>query len=152
MTTRHIAVPRIACIEIPVSNLKAAVEWYNKILGMEVVGEFKESWKEAMLQFPDHPAGVPTVYLVQTDSQERLKFYNTNHGYTQSIVDFYTADLAQFHRHLKANGVTTNRESIDLQPGEMGGFGFFDPDGNSFGATNVVFKGQEATTVGAGSI
>lgn len=148
MTTQHI-VPRIACIEIPVSNLKAAVEWYRKILGMKVIGEFQDSWKEAMLQFPENPIGVPTVYLVQTDSQERLKFYNTNHGYTQSIVDFYTADLAQFHRHLKAHGVATNRETIESQPGETGGFGFFDPDGNSFGATNAIFKGQEVTKVGA---
>jgi catechol 2,3-dioxygenase-like lactoylglutathione lyase family enzyme len=51
MTTQHI-VPRIACVEIPVSNLKAAVEWYGKILGMNVIGEFQDSWKEAMLQFP----------------------------------------------------------------------------------------------------
>lgn len=147
MTTQHTVIPRIACIEIPVSNLKAAVEWYGKILGLKVIGEFQDSWKEAMLQFPGNPIGVPTVYLVQTDSQDRLKFYNTNYGYTQSIIDFYTADLAEFHRRLKALGVATNRETIELQPGETGGFGFFDPDGNSFGATNAIFEGQEVTKV-----
>lgn len=95
------------------SNLKAAVEWYGKILGLKVIGEFQDSWKEAMLQFPGNPIGVPTVYLVQTDSQDRLKFYNTNYGYTQSIIDFYTADLAEFHRRLKAHGVATNRKLLN---------------------------------------
>jgi hypothetical protein len=72
-----------------------------------------------------------------------LKFYNTNHGYTQSIIDFYAPDLAVFHRHLKSNGVVTNRETVELKSDETSGFGFFDPDGNSFGATNVFFEGQE---------
>lgn len=144
MTAQFPIVPRIAGIEIPVSNLKNAIAWYGKILGLTMIGELQDSWTEAMLQFPGNPAGVPCVYLVQTGSSDRLAFYNTNHGYTQSVIDFYAADLGAFHRHLQANGVQTNRETVDLKPGEKSGFGFFDPDGNSFGATNVVFKGQEA--------
>jgi catechol 2,3-dioxygenase-like lactoylglutathione lyase family enzyme len=136
MKTNQVLVPRITTIEIPVSNLKAAVEWYTMILGLKVLGKFQDTWKEAMLQFPDQPVGVPAIFLVQTDSPERLRFHNTNHGYTQSIIDFYTADLAAFHRHLKSNGVPMNKDTVELQPGEVSGFGFFDPDGNSFGATN----------------
>lgn len=135
--TAHL-VPRIACIEIPVSNLKASVEWYTRVLGLSLMGELQESWKEAMLHFPGNPTGVPAVYLVQTGSPDRLKFYNTNYGYTQSIIDFYTADLAGFHRYLTEHGVATNREKLELKPGETSGFGFMDPDGNSLGATNAV--------------
>ncbi|MBD3921619.1 VOC family protein [Paenibacillus sp. PR3] len=126
-------ITRLAGVEIPVSNLKAAIEWYEGVIGVRTVGEFNESWKEAMLDFPGHPAG---IYLVQTDSADRLKFHNTNHGYTQSVVDFYTEDLAGFHQYLLSLGVPTNRQTIDVQPGEISGFGFFDPDGNSLGATN----------------
>jgi catechol 2,3-dioxygenase-like lactoylglutathione lyase family enzyme len=143
MKSNQVLVPRIATIEIPVSNLKAAVEWYRQILGLKVLGEFQDTWKEAMLQFPEQPVGVPAIYLVQTDSPERLRFHNTNHGYTQSIIDFYAEDLGAFHRHLKSHSVTTNRETVELKQGEISGFGFFDPDGNSLGATNAVFEGQE---------
>lgn len=143
MTARPTLVPRIAGIEIPVSNLQASVHWYTSILGLKLLEEFKDTWKEAMLQFPDHPAGVPMIYLVQTDSPERLAFYNTNHGYTQSVIDFYAPDLGKFHRWLQSNGVNTNRDKVELKPGEIGGFGFFDPDGNSLGATNLVLQGQD---------
>jgi hypothetical protein len=40
------------------------------------------------------------------------------------------------------HGVTTNRDVVELRAGEISGFGFFDPDGNSFGATNAVFAGK----------
>lgn len=126
-------VSRISGVEIPVSNLKAAVDWYGEVLGLRVVGEYHDSWKEAMLEFPNHRIG---VYLVQTDSLERLKFNNTNHGFTQSIIDFYTEDIISFHNHLKTLDISINRETLELKPGEIGGFGFFDLDGNSLGATN----------------
>ncbi|WP_079911623.1 VOC family protein [Paenibacillus sp. 32352] len=126
-------ISRIAGVEIPVSNLKAAIEWYERVIGVKTVGEFDESWTEAMIDFPNHPVG---IYLVQTDTADRLKFHNTNHNYTQSVIDFYTEDLVGFHNYLKSLGIPTNRETIELKPGEIGGFGFFDLDGNSLGATN----------------
>ncbi|MBD3921620.1 VOC family protein [Paenibacillus sp. PR3] len=141
--TQSFIVPRVATIEIPVSNLKAAIRWYDQILGLEAVGVYEDCWTEAMFQFPGKPVGVPTIYLVQTDSSERLRFYNTNRGYTQSIIDFYTPDLAAFHKHLKSHDVQTNRETVALKPGEISGFGFYDLDGNSFGATNAMHEGQE---------
>lgn len=143
MKNNQVLVPRIATIEIPVSDLKRSVEWYCSILGMKVIGRFEDTWKEAMLQFSEQLSGVPLLYLVQTNSPERLRFHNSNYGYTQSVIDFYTEDLSAFHRFLKSNGTTTNRDIVDLQPGEVSGFGFFDPDGNSFGATNLVATGQE---------
>ena len=136
-------VPRIATIEIPVSNLKSAYAWYQKIFGLEALYEFQDRANEVMLQFHNHPVDGATIYLVQTSSPERLGFFNSNHGYTQSIIDFYVQDLAAFHRHLKSFGVVTNRETLELKPGEISGFGFFDPDGNSLGATNAVFIGEE---------
>lgn len=140
--SQQFLIPRIATIEIPVAHLKAAIEWYETILGLSVVGEYEESWTEAMMQFSNKPAGVPTIYLVQTDSADRLQFYNTNRGYTQSVIDFYTSDLEAFHQHLQSHGIKTNRETMKLQPGEISGFGFFDLDGNSLGATNALFEGQ----------
>jgi len=135
-------VTRIATVEIPVSDLKAAIAWYAEVLGLNAIGSYQPSWTEAMLRFPNDPAGVPTLYLVQTNATDRLQFYNTNHGYTQSIIDFQTPDLAAFHRHLRSRGVKTNRDTAGVKQGEIGGFGFFDPDGNSLGATNVVFEGR----------
>lgn len=143
MESKKLVILRIATIEIPVSDLKSAYAWYQKILGLKGPDDFRDSWKEVMLQFHEHAAGAPTLFLVQTDAADRLRFFNSNYGHTQSIIDFYVEDLGAFHRHLQSLGVTTNRESVVLRPGEISGFGFVDPDGNSLGATNAVFAGQE---------
>ena len=130
-------ISRVAAVEIPVSVLEKSVQWYAEILDLAPIGEVTASAEAVMLRFPGSPADVPGVYLVRTDATERLGFHTAGRTWPQSIVDFYTDDLAAFHGHLTRYGVPTNRDSLDFAPGEPGGFGFLDPDGNSLGATNV---------------
>jgi catechol 2,3-dioxygenase-like lactoylglutathione lyase family enzyme len=114
---------KITTVEVPVADLSRALDWYVQKLGLEI------SWRgehEATVSLPE---GAAHLFLVQTDDLQRLAFHNSRHGYTQSIVDFYTPDLVGLHAHLREQGIEVN----DLQPGAKG-FGFRDLDGNSLGA------------------
>ncbi|PLR87028.1 sigma-70 family RNA polymerase sigma factor [Bacillus sp. V33-4] len=134
-------IPRIATIEIPVSNVKTSIDWYNKILGTKVISETDNT---AMLRLQGgNRVGVPTIYLVQTADSSRLSFKNTNTNITHSIIDFFIHDLNRFYTFLMEQGViVTGINYIPGMPG-FGGFGFLDPDGNSLSACNVTFSGQE---------
>jgi RNA polymerase sigma factor (sigma-70 family) len=132
-------VPRIATIEIPVSNIQQSINWYGKKLGIKAVHQDE---KTAMLHLQGGSRiGVPTIYLVQTDEKVRLSFKNSNTGIDHSIIDFYIQDLERFHSLLKQEGVKVTE--LNFFPGSnMGGFGFEDPDGNLLSATNVTHSGQ----------
>ncbi|WP_345290152.1 VOC family protein, partial [Streptomyces gulbargensis] len=133
-------VPRIATIEIPVSNVEQSVAWYSKILGIKAVHQ-DEHAAMLHLQGPSR-IGVPTLYLVQTDDSSRLHFKNTNTGVIHSTIDFFIQDLERFHSYLKQEGVKVT--DLNFFPGSTkGGFGFEDPDGNLLSATNVTHLGQE---------
>ncbi|MBS4172796.1 sigma-70 family RNA polymerase sigma factor [Bacillus sp. FJAT-49736] len=134
-------VPRIATIEIPVSNIQASIEWYHNVLGTKVV---HQSDHDAMLHLQGgNRVGVPTLYLVQTNSKERLTFENTNTKIVHSVIDFFIPDLNRYHSFLKNLGVEVT--DINYLPGmeNQGGFGFKDPDGNVLSACNVTHLGQE---------
>jgi RNA polymerase sigma factor (sigma-70 family) len=132
-------VPRIATIEIPVSDVNKSVIWYNKILGIQAVHQDE---KAAMMQLQGGSRiGVPTIYLVQTDEKVHLTFKNSNTGVLHSVIDFYIQDLERFHLFLKQEGVKVT--DLNFFPGSnFGGFGFEDPDGNLLSATNVTHSGQ----------
>ncbi|SFL36188.1 Glyoxalase/Bleomycin resistance protein/Dioxygenase superfamily protein [Paenibacillus sp. 1_12] len=134
-------VPRIATIEIPVSNLRNSMEWYSKILGTKVVHETTET---AMLHLQGgNRIGVPTLYLVQTDDVEnKLSFLNTYTGITHGIIDFFVPDLEKFHQYLTDQGVAVGPLNFNLGMKGKGGFGFKDLDGHSFSACNVTHHGQ----------
>lgn len=133
-------VPRIATIEIPVSNVKQSIEWYGKILGTKAVFEGEQA---AMLHLQGgNRTGVPTLYLVETKDHARLSFLNTNTNVVHSVIDFYIPDLERFHSFLTEQGVeVTGINYIPNMPG-MGGFGFKDPNGNLLSVTNVTHQGQ----------
>lgn len=124
----------ISSIEVPVSDLKKSVDWYTRILGLEVQYEDATT---AMLTF--NAIGVPGVYLCQTEASDRLQFVNTNTNITHSIIDFYTADLQQFYDFLIEQQVEVGKLNVH---GDFGGFGFRDPDGNLLSACNILQKGQ----------
>src|SRR5690606_15170501 len=65
-------VTRISSIEIPVTDRGRSVAWYTSMLGLAVTHQDGET---AMLVFD--ATGVPGLYLVQTDSEDRLKLLNT---------------------------------------------------------------------------
>ena len=133
-------VPRIATIEIPVTNIKASIDWYHKVLGTKVA---HETDYDAMLHLQGgNRIGVPTLYLVQTESVRNLSFTNTNTNIIHSVIDFYVPDLERYHIFLKEQGVEVT--GINFLPGMVGkgGFGFKDPDGNSLSVCNVTHQGQ----------
>jgi RNA polymerase sigma factor (sigma-70 family) len=132
-------VPRIATIEIPVTNIQQSVDWYYKMLGLKAVHQDEQA---AMMHLQGGSRiGVPTIYLVQTDEKTRLAFKNSNTGVIHSVIDFYIQDLERFHSFLKHEGVKVT--TLNLFPNSnMGGFGFEDPDGNLLSATNVTHLGQ----------
>ncbi|XID91504.1 sigma-70 family RNA polymerase sigma factor [Paenibacillaceae bacterium WGS1546] len=136
-------VPRIATIEIPVSDIGKAVRWYGEMLGAKPYGEWNDEWTTAMLHFQGGAGaiGVPSIYLVETEDSRRLTFKNTRHGYIQSVIDLYTHDLRGFYDFLKARGVDVNDIDWQREPHRQG-FGFRDCDGNSFGVCNVELTGQ----------
>lgn len=133
-------IPRIATIEIPVTNIEQSVAWYGKFLGTKAA--FQDE-KSAMLHLQGgRRVGVPTLYLVQTEDPGRLFFINTHTGIIHSIIDFFIHDLEKFHSFLKQEGVKVT--DLNIFPGSTkGGFGFEDPDGNLLSACNVTHFGQE---------
>lgn len=128
-------ITRISSIEIPVSNLERSVEWYTRVLGVEVQHQDE---KTVMLTF--NAVGVPGLFLCETGSNERLRFVNTNSGVIHSVVDFYTDDLERCRNDLIEQGVKVGQLNMY---GSFGGFGFEDPDGNMLSACNAIQKGQE---------
>lgn len=132
-------VPRISTIEIPVSNIKEAIDWYSKVLGVKAVYQDEHT---AMLHLQGGTRiGVPTLYLVQTEDTYRLGFKNSHTGVIHSIIDFFIDDLEKFHAFLQQEGVKVT--DLNFFPGtKMGGFGFEDPDGNLLSACNVTHQGQ----------
>ncbi|TMW70356.1 VOC family protein [Alteribacter natronophilus] len=129
-------IKHIATIEIPVSDLHRSIEWYTG--NLELTCAFKGK-TNAMLSFGNTS---PTIFLVETEEVIPPAFRNTYTGTEHSVVDFYTADLAETHRKLKENGVEAGRLNV-MEGSQMGGFGFKDPDGNPLSVTNVLHEGQE---------
>jgi catechol 2,3-dioxygenase-like lactoylglutathione lyase family enzyme len=117
-------VTRITTIELPVADLDRAVAWYGRHLALTTT--WRGEHEAGMAIAAGDPVG---LFLVQTAASERLTFHNSRHNHTQSIVDFFTPDLAGLHARLKREGVDVN----DLSTGARG-FGFRDADGNSLGA------------------
>jgi RNA polymerase sigma-70 factor (ECF subfamily) len=133
-------VPRIATIEIPVSNLKKSIDWYCRNLGTRVV---HQTVTDAMLHLQgSNKIGVPTLFLCQTDDDSnKLGFLNTNTNIRHSVINFYVPDLVRFHKFLSDQGVDVGELNYNIGEG-LGGFGFSDPDGNIFSACNIIHHGQ----------
>jgi catechol 2,3-dioxygenase-like lactoylglutathione lyase family enzyme len=128
-------ITRISAVEVPVSNLVKSIDWYTRILGLEVQ---HKDLKTAMLTF--NALGVPGVFLCETESNEKLQFINTNNDVTHSVIDFFTADLIGFYNFLIEQGVKVGKLNMNS---DFGGFGFEDPNGNLLSACNAIQRGQE---------
>ncbi len=117
----------VATVEIPVSDLRRAVNWYVETLG------FEEEWAD------DHHALVGADYdgtkllLVVADGA-RLGFTCPATGLRHGGVDLRTDDLDALHARLTALGGPV--DALD-EPGNgwaPRGFGFEDSEGNRLGA------------------
>ncbi|MGX9290083.1 VOC family protein [Bacillus sp. A015] len=88
-------IQQIATIEIPVTNIRRAISWYEKLLDMTVIHHSEEA---AMLTFT-HGKG-PSFYLVKTESEKRIYFMNSFTGVRHSMIDLFVKDLKKFHQYL----------------------------------------------------
>lgn len=129
-------ISHIATVEIPVSNLQSSISFYQEILGVEIHFQGEQN---AMLTF--NKKGVPTIFLVETDSTDTISFQNSHTDVVHSIIDFYTHDLEGFYHWLQEKGIDVGSYNVNPDHG-YGGFGFKDPDGNLLSATNVLHPGQ----------
>ena len=104
-------------ISVNVSNFDAAVEWYGKALGFELVYRLDEyGWGEVRTPY----AGI-TIGLGQT---EELK-----HGGT--VPTFVVKDIDAARAHLESLG--TKFDGDTYQIGDMVRLAtFYDPDGNAW--------------------
>ncbi|KGE16776.1 hypothetical protein PWYN_18960 [Paenibacillus wynnii] len=127
---------RVATVEIPVTDLDESISWYSKYLGTTILTKTNHT---AMLTCSTtNSPGNPTLYLVETSDNERLSFRSSHTGITHSVIDFYVPDLESFHAFLAENGVQVSPLHLFPDTKGLGGFGFSDSSGNSFGATNIV--------------
>jgi hypothetical protein len=123
-------IPHISTIEIPVQSIQVSIEWYKTILKLEVTYQGEH---DAMLRFQS--SDLPKLYLVETDSSERLGFINSRTQIKHSVVDFYTPNLKELYDHLVSQNVRVTELNLN---GEFGGFGFYDIDNNLFSACNIL--------------
>ncbi|MCP1339587.1 VOC family protein [Idiomarina sp. M1R2S28] len=117
----------IGSIEIPVFNLRRAIEWYKKALRYDCV--WSDEW-HAML----HPQAVvessAKILLVKTDDSFRLKFKSTFTNTEHSVIDFETDDLERFHQHLLTLIPSLGAIPEPVNDWAPRGFGFEDSEGN----------------------
>ena len=134
----------ISAVEIPVADLRRAMNWYRTALG------FGSTWSDhnhALLSSSgngDNHENVPgiQILLVQTEELTRLGFTNSSNGLHHSVIDFRTSYLQDLHAHLRTQGTRVD----DLQPPVNSwapqGFGFFDSEGNRLAAFTYAISGQ----------
>jgi len=122
-------IPKLSSIEIPVQSIKASIEWYKTILKVEVTYQGEH---DAMLRFQSKE--LPGLYLVETETTERLGFTNSKTQIKHSVVDFYTPNLEELYKKLISQNVRVTELNLN---GDFGGFGFYDLDNNLFGACNT---------------
>jgi len=138
MPDKHIL--GVATIEIPVTHVRESIEWYEEYLGTTTLHATDSA---AMLGFQEgNPAVLPTLYLVKTSGTERLSFVNSSTDISHSVIDFYVPNLQAFHSFLSGNGVEVTELKVSPDSNGYGGFGFRDPSGNLFGATNIIHTGS----------
>lgn len=106
--------------DIPVSDLKRSLEWYQKHLGFD-------------LRFQNNSMGVmklpngPVLVLNQSDSPTRAVW--SKDGVTRPIIGFTTSEIEKLQRELRDADISTT----DIRDEGMGWFfEFEDPDGNMF--------------------
>jgi predicted enzyme related to lactoylglutathione lyase len=126
---------QVNTIEIPVSKLKRAIDWYQSALG------FKCEWsdeKHAVLANEADEAKANSsevrLLLVETLEKVRLGFVGSSSQVHHGVIDFKAPDLEALHAHISTLGTAVD----ELQPPSLAwaprGFGFLDSEGNRLAA------------------
>ncbi|WP_164669422.1 VOC family protein [Virgibacillus doumboii] len=110
-------------IFIPVTDLKKSTDWYEKMLGFEMLHE--DEPEANVLKIWN---GVVTFCLVKSSDVEQPAFPENNYG-VDHYMNFHTDDIQSIHQSLVEKSANVG----DIHElGGMRGFDLFDPDGNRF--------------------
>jgi catechol 2,3-dioxygenase-like lactoylglutathione lyase family enzyme len=112
----------IACLWIPVKDIRVSTRWYADTLGLKVLQEPTEH-RHSLLQLA--PEG-PGLFLKQTDEATPLHFESD--GHRTAIFEFRVDDIEAFHHRMRANHIPVF-DRHDAPP--CGKYLYLvDPDGN----------------------
>lgn len=117
-------------LQLPVTDIGRAVEWYTGYLG------FKLDWRHKELAMISLPHG-PALLLMKSPNISRVAFISTD-GDEMAALNFSTSDINRLRGNLLASGTTVTDIS------DEGGFwfmGFSDPFGNRLGVLH--HKGKQ---------
>ena len=125
----------INTIEIPVSKLKRAIDWYQSALGYNC--EWSDE-KHALLANEADEVNANSsevrLLLVETLETVRLGFFGSSSGVRHGVIDFKAPDLEALHAHISTLGTAVD----ELRPPSLSwaprGFGFLDSEGNRLAA------------------
>jgi len=129
----------ITCIYVPVNDVYASIQWYQKNLGYQPNpnDRIEPGMETAVLNVPDRhgnlPAPdlrqvVPALFLHKSDEAGgRLRFsWSLNQGKPHAIACFISPRIEELLARFRENGVTIIEERMTSGPNIT----FADPDGN----------------------
>jgi catechol-2,3-dioxygenase len=110
-------------VQLPVNDMKEAVEWYHKVLGLEIVTVYDHA---AWLKFRSGP-----VMMLHRSTNNKQTFWLSEDRFPMPSFMFLTKHIDALHSALTEHGVP-------IRQYEDHGFGwvlkFVDPFGNELGA------------------
>lgn len=122
---------RIDCVYVPVSDVAASAEWYEKVLCLKLRSPVKPGRGAIMIMDNGQ-----WLFLLPSSGGSPLVFPTT--GWTEDgeefemfAVSFETDDIGKVHASLLASGVGVEGEIRDERGGGLQLL-FKDPDGNKF--------------------
>jgi catechol 2,3-dioxygenase-like lactoylglutathione lyase family enzyme len=126
---------QINTIEIPVSKLKRAIDWYQSALGYNC--EWSDEKHALLANEADEvnaDSSAVRLLLVETLETVRLGFFGSSSGVQHGVIDFKAPDLEALHAHISTLGTAVD----ELRPPSLSwaprGFGFLDSEGNRLAA------------------
>jgi catechol 2,3-dioxygenase-like lactoylglutathione lyase family enzyme len=130
---------RIHTVEIPVANLKRAIDWYQTALGLICAWSDE---RHALLSGAQATGNEPRILLVETDDMTRLGFSNSSNGLHHSVIDFQTLELEDLHAFLHTQGTPVDDLKPPVNTWAPRGFGFSDSEGNRLAAFTNANESQ----------
>ncbi|MET3549468.1 catechol-2,3-dioxygenase [Paenibacillus favisporus] len=110
-------------VQLPVQDIPQAVEWYNKVLGLEVMTVYDHA---AWLKFNSGP-----VLMLHRSTKNERTFWLAEDEFPMPSFMFITRQIERLHDTLQDN-------EVHIRQYEDHGFGwvikFVDPFGNELGA------------------
>ena len=123
---------QINTIEIPVSNLKRAMDWYQSALRFNC--EWSDEKHALLANEVKANSSQVRLLLVETLETVRLGFFGSSSGVHHGVIDFKAADLEALHAHISTLGTAID----EMRPPSLSwaprGFGFLDSEGNRLAA------------------